>query len=122
MTVRPDTVARVVINERTGTIVIGGNVRIGNVAVAHGNLTVRVQEGADVSQPNPLAAGETVTTPTTETEVREGSPQLVTLPSTATVDDLARAMNAVGASPRDLIAVLQAMEQAGALHGELVLQ
>lgn len=122
MTVRPDTVARVVINERTGTIVIGGNVRIGNVAVAHGNLTVRVQEGADVSQPNPLATGETVTTPTTETEVREGSPQLVTLPSTATVDDLARAMNAVGTSPRDLIAVLQAMEQAGALHGELVLQ
>ena len=71
MTVRLDTVARVVINERTGTIVIGGNVRIGNVAVAHGNLTVRVQEGADVSQPNPLATGETVTTQIGRASCRE---------------------------------------------------
>ena len=122
MTIRPDTVARVVINERTGTIVMGGNVRIGNVAVAHGNLSIKVQEGENVSQPNPLGQGDTAKTQQTDVNAQEGGAQLVTLPSTATVSDLAKAINAVGASPRDLIAVLQAMEQAGALHGELVIQ
>ena len=122
LSIRPDSVARVVINERTGTIVMGGNVRIGDVAVAHGNLSIKVQEGENVSQPNPLARGETVKTPQTDVNAQEGQAQLVTLPSTSTVADLAKAMNAVGASPRDLIAVLQAMEQAGALHGELVIQ
>lgn len=122
ITVRPDAVARVVVNERTGTIVMGGNVRIGNVAVAHGNLTVRISEGAQVSQPGPLSGGETVTTPQTEITADEAKPQLVELPTTSTVEDLTKAMNAVGASPRDLIAVLQAMDQAGALHGQLVIQ
>lgn len=122
LNIRPDSVARVVINERTGTIVMGGNVRIGNVAVAHGNLSIKVQEGENVSQPNPFGQGETAKTPQTDIKAQEGQAQLVTLPSTATVTDLAKAMNAVGATPRDLIAVLQAMEQAGALHGELVIQ
>lgn len=122
MSVRPDTVARVIVNERTGTVVMGGNVRIGNVSVAHGNLTVRVQEGANVSQPQPFGGGRTVTTPQTHIDVDEPSPQLVELPATSTVDDLTQAVNAVGASPRDLIAVLQAMDQAGALHGQLIIQ
>ncbi|MDR1472569.1 MAG: flagellar basal body P-ring protein FlgI [Synergistaceae bacterium] len=122
MTVRPDAVARVIVNERTGTIVMGGNVRIGNVAVAHGNLTVKVSESPRVSQPGPLSGGSTAVTPGTDVQADESKPQLVELPSTSTVEDLANAMNAVGASPRDLIAVLQAMDQAGALHGTLVIQ
>lgn len=122
MTIRPDTVARVVVNERTGTIVMGGNVRIGNVGVAHGNLMVKVSEGANVSQPGALSGGQTVTTPQTDVATREAQSQLVELPTTSTVEDLTTAMNAVGATPRDLIAVLQAMDQAGALHGQLVIQ
>lgn len=122
MTIRPDTVARVVVNERTGTIVMGGNVRIGNVAVAHGNLTVKVTENPQVSQPEPFGGGETVVTPQTDVYADEDQAQLVELPTTSTVEDLANAMNAVGATPRDLIAVLQAMDQAGALHGQLVIQ
>jgi flagellar P-ring protein precursor FlgI len=123
MTVRPDTVARVVVNERTGTIVMGGNVKIGNVSVAHGNLTVKVAEGAAVSQPNPLSGGSTVVTPQSNVAANEDTQaQLVELPATSTVQDLTTAMNAVGVGPRDLIAVLQAMDKAGALHGALVMQ
>jgi flagellar P-ring protein precursor FlgI len=122
LTVRPDTVAKVVVNERTGTIVMGGNVRIGNVSVAHGNLSVRVSENPQVSQPNARSGGSTVVTPQTNIQTDEAKPQLVELPTTSTVEDLTAAMNAVGASPRDLIAVLQAMDEAGALHGELVIQ
>ncbi|MDR3354662.1 MAG: flagellar basal body P-ring protein FlgI [Synergistaceae bacterium] len=120
--VRPDTVAKVVVNERTGTIVMGGNVTIGNTSVAHGSLTVRVTESPEVSQPGPLSGGTTTTTPRSDVYAQENSPQLVELPTTATVEDLTNAMNSVGASPRDLIAVLQAMDEAGALHGELVIQ
>jgi flagellar P-ring protein precursor FlgI len=123
MTVRPDTAARVVVNERTGTIVMGGNVRIGNVSVAHGNLTVKVSEDAAVSQPAPFSAGRTVVTPQTGIASNEDEgAQLVELPATSTVQDLTTAMNAVGVGPRDLIAVLQAMDEAGALHGALVIQ
>jgi flagellar P-ring protein precursor FlgI len=123
MTVRPDAVAKVVVNERTGTIVMGGNVRIGNVSVAHGSLTVKVSENAQVSQPNAFSGGRTAVTPQTDIAANEDQgPQLVELPSTSTVEDLTNAMNAVGATPRDLIAVLQAMDEAGALHGTLVIQ
>jgi flagellar P-ring protein precursor FlgI len=122
LSVRPDSAAKVVVNERTGTIVMGGNVTIGNVSVAHGNLTVQVRETPQVSQPGALSPGNTVVTPQTDVSAREERPQLVELPATSTVEDLTNAMNAVGASPRDLIAVLQAMDQAGALHGDLVIQ
>jgi flagellar P-ring protein precursor FlgI len=122
LSVRPDSAAKVVVNERTGTIVMGGNVTIGNVAVAHGNLTVQVRENPQVSQPGALSPGNTVVTPQSDVSAREERPQLVELPATSSVEDLANAMNAVGASPRDLIAVLQAMDQAGALHGDLVIQ
>jgi flagellar P-ring protein precursor FlgI len=122
MTVRPDTAAKVVVNERTGTVVMGGNVRIGNVSVAHGGLTVKVSENPQVSQPNALSGGRTAVTPQTNIAADEQRPQLVELPTTSTVADLANAMNAVGASPRDLMAILQAMDEAGALHGTLVIQ
>jgi flagellar P-ring protein precursor FlgI len=122
LTVRPDAAAKVVVNERTGTIVMGGNVRIGNVSVAHGGLTVKVSENPQVSQPNSFSGGRTTVTPNTNIAVDEPSPQLVELPSTSTVQDLTNAMDAIGATPRDLIAVLQAMDEAGALHGTLVIQ
>ena len=122
LTLAPDTVARVVVNERTGTVVMGGNVRLGTAAVAHGNLTVRVSENPEVSQPNPLAPGRTTTVPRTGIQTQEGQGQVVALPESSTVTDLVKALNAVGATPRDLIPILQALDQAGALHGQLVIQ
>jgi len=122
LTLRPDAVARVVVNERTGTVVMGGNVTISPVAVAHGNLTVRVAENPQVVQPNPLGQGQTGVVPRTGVQTQEGAGQVVVLPSSSSVDDLAKALNAVGATPRDLIPILQAMDQAGALHGQLVIQ
>ncbi|MDR1137007.1 MAG: flagellar basal body P-ring protein FlgI [Synergistaceae bacterium] len=123
MTIRPDAAAKVVVNERTGTVVMGGNVRIGNVSVAHGNLMVKVSENPQVSQPNAFSGGRTAVTPQTNISANEEQgPQLVELPTTSTVADLTNAMNAVGASPRDLMAILQAMDEAGALHGTLVIQ
>jgi len=121
--VRPDAAARVVVNERTGTIVMGGEVTIGNVAVSHGSLMVSIQETPQVSQPGFRAnRGETVVTPQSDVDVRESGGQLVELPVSSTVEDLVSAVNTIGAKPRDLIAILQAMDQAGALHGDLVIQ
>jgi flagellar P-ring protein precursor FlgI len=122
LTLRPDSVARVVINERTGTVVMGGHVTISPVAVAHGNLTVNVSERPEVVQPNALGAGRTAVVPRTGVQTQEGVGRVITLPATSNVDDLAKALNAVGATPRDLIPILQAIDQAGALHGQLVLQ
>jgi flagellar P-ring protein precursor FlgI len=122
LSVRPDSAARIVVNERTGTVVMGCNDKIGNVSVSHGNLTVQFRENPQVSQPGAFSPGNTAVTPQTDISAHEERPQLVELPSTSSVEDLTEAMNAVGASPRDLIAVLQAMDQAGALHGELIIQ
>ena len=116
----PDATARVVVNERTGTVVMGGNVRISPVAVAHGNLTVRVTENANVVQPNAFSGGETATEARTDIQANESAGQFVTVPANTTVKDLADALNAIGATPRDVIAILQAVKEAGALHGELV--
>ena len=118
--VRPDATARVVVNERTGTVVMGGNVRIDTVAIAHGNLTVQVVEQPQVSQPQPFGQGQTAVVPRTAISAQEGGGQLITVPEAGTVDELVAALNGVGASPRDMIAILQAIDRAGALHGELV--
>lgn len=115
----PDTVAKVVINERTGTIVMGSDVGISEVAVAHGNLQIRIKTGTDVSQPPPFSRGSTVVTPTTDIEVEESPASLMVLPSSTNVGDVVKALNAAGATPRDIIAILQAMKTAGALHAEL---
>lgn len=120
LTIRPDAVAQVVINERTGTVVLGHDVRIATVAVAHGGLTVRVQPKVDVSQPPPFSDGETVVTRSREITAEEERGQLMVLQSGASVSELVSALNAVGASPRDIIAILQAIKAAGALYGELV--
>jgi len=118
LTVQVDIPARVVINERTGTIVVGGPVAISPVAVAHGSLTVTVHSVPLVSQPAPLSPGETVTTQET-TVTAEEQTSAVRMLEGATVGDLVRALNALQASPRDLIAILQAVKEAGALHATL---
>ncbi|HUU55680.1 MAG TPA: flagellar basal body P-ring protein FlgI [Armatimonadota bacterium] len=115
LTVSADVPARVVINERTGTIVVGGPVTIAPVAVAHGSLTVEIQTVAAVYQPPPLSGGETVVAPETAIDAREDEAVMVPLRA-ATVEDLVRSLNALRASPRDLIAILQAMKEAGAIH------
>ena len=119
--IRPDEVARVVINERTGTIVMGSNVSIDEVAVAQGGLTVKITKTREVSQPLPFSQGRTVTTPRQSVNAQEGNGNLLVLPSTASVGDVVAALNSVGATPRDIIIILQAMKAAGALHAEMEL-
>jgi flagellar P-ring protein precursor FlgI len=116
-----DVTARVVINERTGTVVMGGDVRLGPAAVAHGNLSVRIATQYEVSQPAPLSGGQTTVVPRAELDVDEGSSQLVTLNAGATLGDVVRALNVLGVTPRDIIAVMQALKAAGALRAELVI-
>jgi flagellar P-ring protein precursor FlgI len=118
LTVPVDAPARVVINERTGTIVVGGPVTISPIAVAHGSLTVEIQTTAAVYQPPPLSPGETVVAPDTTLTAQEESGIIAPLRA-ATVDDLVQSLNALNATPRDLIAILQAIKQAGALHADL---
>lgn len=122
LTVTADTPARVVINERSGTIVVGANVRIAAAAVAHGNLSVKISTKFEVSQPNPLArSGDTVVVPNQQVDVREGTARLVSLEEGTTLDSVVRALNALGATPRDIIAIMQALKAAGALSAEIVI-
>ena len=116
-----DVAARVVINERTGTVVMGGDVRLGPAAVAHGNLSVRIATQYEVSQPAPLSKGQTTVVPQTELDVNEGNSQLVALDAGATLGDVVRALNVLGVTPRDIIAVMQALKAAGALRAEIVI-
>lgn len=119
--IETDTQARVVINERTGTVVVGGHVRIGPAAVAHGNLSVRIQTRFQVSQPPPLSrTGETKVVPTEQVDVQEGSAQLVALEAGTTLESVVGALNALGATPRDIIAIMQALSAAGALKAKIV--
>ena len=119
--VQPDVPARVVIDERTGTIVIGKDVRVSTVAIAHGSLTIRVTEKAKVSQPNPFARGETVVTPDTEIEVDQEGSKLAIVRGT-NLHTLVTGLNKVGLKPPGIIAILQAMKSAGALQADLVVQ
>lgn len=118
--VQPDITARVIINERTGTVVMGENVRISTIAIAHGNLSIVIKESPEVSQPLPFSeGGETVVTASTDLTVVEGENQLVVMPSGASIGEVVNALNALGVSPRDLIAIFQAIKAAGALQAEL---
>ena len=116
-----DVAARVVINERTGTVVMGGDVRLGPAAVAHGSLSVRIATQSDVSQPNALSGGQTATTQQTQIDVSESDAKLITLEPGATLSDVVRALNMIGVNPRDIIAVMQALKAAGALRAEIVI-
>ena len=121
--VDPDAPARIIINERTGTIVATSRVRISACAVSHGNITINIANSLDVSQPNALAEkGRTVVTPRTDTSVTEQKSALVPLPELPTVEKIASSLNSLGVTPRDMMAIFQAMKQAGALHAELVLR
>lgn len=115
----PDEKGRIVIDERTGTIVVGSHVTLDPAAVAHGGITVKVSENQAVSQPLPLAKGETAVTKQSDVQVEEGDGKLVPLPGAATVGDIAAALNALGVKPRDLIGIFQGLKRAGALHCEL---
>ena len=118
--VTPDAVSKIIINERTGTVIMGENVRISKVAVAHGNLSIEIQETPQVSQPLPFSrGGQTVVTPDTGIDVQEGNNPLVVVDSGVSIGSVVKALNALGASPRDLIAILQALKAAGALQAEL---
>jgi flagellar P-ring protein precursor FlgI len=119
MEVTPDSVARVVLDERTGTVVIGENVRISTVAIAHGNLSIEIKETQQVSQPAPFSQGQTVVTPNSDVRVQEEEGKLLLLPQAVTIRDLVRALNSIGATPRDLIAIFQAIKAAGALQAQL---
>jgi len=118
--VQPDQPARIVISERTGVIVIGSQVKISDVAVAQGNLTVSVTETPQVSQANPFAeAGETITVPRTDIEVNQGAGKFATVESGVTLQDLVTGLNRLGIQPRDVITILQAIKAAGALQAEI---
>ncbi len=119
----PDTPARIIINERTGTIVATSSIRISNCAVAQGNITINVASTLDVSQPNPLSkGGRTVVVPQTNTQVAENKASIVALPELPTVEKVASALNSLGVTPRDMMSIFQAMKQAGALQAELILR
>ncbi|UGB26640.1 flagellar basal body P-ring protein FlgI [Methylorubrum sp. B1-46] len=121
LTIQPDTPARVVVDQRTGTVVIGRNVTISTVAITHGNLTVRVTEAPEVSQPEPFSNGQTVVVPRTEVTAREERGKLAILGG-SDLQTLVRGLNQVGLKPTDIIAILQAVKTAGALQAELVVQ
>jgi len=116
--ITPDQAAKVVVDEKTGTIILGRDVRISRVAVAHGNLQVMVRENQDVSQPGPFSSGSTVVTPSTDLASSEEARNLNILEG-ATLQELVDALNSVGATPRDLISILRSMKAAGALHAHL---
>lgn len=112
--------ARVIINSRTGTVVIGSRVRVTPAAVAHGSLSVTITERNDVSQPNALAQGDTVTTPRSTISVDQPPARMFVFNAGVNLDEIVRAVNQVGAAPGDLVAILEALKQAGALHAELI--
>jgi len=120
--VNADTTAKVVVNERTGTIVMGKDIRLSTVAVSHGNLSLIIRDDFNVVQPNPLGEGETVVTPQTNISVVEEDGQLVLLDMQkgVSIGEIATALNAIGATPRDLIAIFQAIKASGSLYGELI--
>jgi len=123
LTVAPgDPPARVIVNSRTGTIVMGGNVKVLAAAVAHGGLSVTISESFAVSQPEPFSRlGETVVVPQSEIQVVEGDGRMFPFGPGATLEEIVRAVNQVGAAPGDLIAILEALHQSGALRAELII-
>lgn len=119
--VRPaEAPARVVVNARTGTVVIGQNVHVSPAAVTHGSLSVTIRENPQVSQPNAFGRGDTAVVADSQIEINQGDGRMFKLDGGATLDSIVRAVNSVGAAPGDLVAILEALKQAGALRAELV--
>jgi flagellar P-ring protein precursor FlgI len=121
--IEPDTLARVVVDQRSGTIVISENVRVSRVAVSKGNLTLTVQEQPIVVQPNPFAEGETVVVPRSTAQIGNGpAVSLAEVPGSTTLSDVITGLNALGITPNDLIDILKTIKAAGALHAEFVVR
>jgi flagellar P-ring protein FlgI len=112
--------ARVIVNSRTGTVVISAHVRVAAAAVAHGSLSVTITERQEVSQPGPLSQGTTVVTPKSSLDVQQGDARMFVFQAGVTLDEIVRAVNQVGAAPGDLVAILEALKEAGALRAELI--
>jgi len=120
--VEVDTPAKVVFNERTGTVIIGSNVRVSAVAISHGGLTIEIKSTPVVSQPQPLSPqGKTVTSAEEKITAKEKKGEFILLSDGVSVSKIVGALNAIGATPRDIIAIFQAMDNAGALHAKLVI-
>jgi len=118
--VNPDMYARVVINERTGTVVMGADVRLSTIAIAHGSLSIQIRESTNVSQPTAFSqGGQTVAAPESDIMVKEQRVPIYVLQSGVSIGDVVRALNALGVTPHDLIAIFQAIKAAGALQAEL---
>jgi flagellar P-ring protein precursor FlgI len=116
-----DAPARVIVNSRTGTVVISSHVRVTQAAVAHGSLSVTITERQDVSQPSALSQGGTTTvTPRSEISVNQAEARMFVFAAGVNLDEIVRAVNQVGAAPGDLVAILEALKQAGALRAQLV--
>jgi len=121
LTLTPDMPARVVINEKTGTIVAGERVTIAPVALAHGNITIQITTRPIISQPAPFSQGQTVTETQADIEVTETEAQVIYMQESTNINDVAQALNGIGATPRDMIAIFQALKKAGALRAELII-
>ena len=121
LTITPESPARIVINERTGTIVVGTGVVLLPAAIAHGNLTVEISQRPMVSQPGPFSSGETVAVSQSRIAVESAGTGLQVIDGAASVGDVARVLNSLGVPPRDMIAIFQALKQAGSLRAELVI-
>ena len=118
--IQPDNEAKIILSERTGTVIMGEKVMISPVAIAHGNLSVEIKENKNVSQPAPFSQGETVTTPDTQINVTEEKNKLLVIaPEKADLGSVVKALNAIGVSPRDLITIFQAIKASGALQADL---
>lgn len=122
VSVTPDEPAKIVINERTGTVVMGGDVTVSACAIAHGDLTVQIANETEVSQPNPLSNGATVAVPKEKVKVDQQASHLIEIPASPTIGRVVKALNTLGVTPRDLIAILQSMKDAGALHADLEIE
>ncbi len=118
LNISPDGKAKVVVDEKTGTVVLGQDVRLSKVAVAHGNLQIVISESQNVSQPGPFSDGTTVTTPSTDLNIVEQNKQLMLMEG-ATLQELVDGLNSIGAAPRDLISIIRALKAAGSLHAEV---
>ncbi|MCQ8180797.1 flagellar basal body P-ring protein FlgI [Methylomonas sp. SURF-1] len=115
-----DAPAKVIVNSRTGTVIINSKVRVQPAAVSHGSLTVTISENPQVSQPNPLSGGSTVVTPQSNVEVKEDKNHMFVFNPGVSLDEIVQAVNGVGAGPSDLVAILEALRSAGALRAELI--
>lgn len=117
----PDIPARVVINERTGTVVVGSTVRLSQVAITHGALTISITPAIQVSQPEPFSQGTTETFESSQIQVEAEGASMLVLDDTPDVESVAKALNALGVKPRDVVAIFQALKQAGALQADLII-